>query len=990
MSMYDLMLESARHCQLDRGSQSISWSKNGFICYAFPASLGHNLNMTFLENTNGANWLLADPHKLTIKPLENSALPNIQLVLWSNILTDLAIFDEHGNFYVLLAGVGLLRSKNQKDDQVTANSSYNNGTLNKVSTAGSASSNTQDCETTEGPSYELTSYNHAEMIYRDIVQPNVGAEGDWRCVAFEWLGIDKPQIINKPAKATEDRATYTYGVHLFQSPLLAHPIVTKQACVALRRNGMFSLFHQGEHKVEYHKVSLNLTPNGGEEAVKYTHASIGFTPDKKILITAYEAITEKILTFLVSVDWGFLKESAVRQKSDPQYYTPKDKKNPPQIHASLLHEMSPLPSIQAEMETQGKNTQFEQCRLSLIDVISPYHLPDSSLDILLSYDVIAADNSIYSTIHRFQVKEADQLLSISFSSMTGTESNSKRRVSTLAFQDRYSLPYKLKAICTAVSGSIMLFVGEDSTITPINRENWSLLELEISGVKLENQEHNKPVLINSLLDCGFVIPRLQNDCAPFVFAVSPNLTGIVHLTIGSGEPAVFTTLERRSNALDKKAICLAFSHTHAQACYSNTSSDDLMALILKEYESLADCQARQELIHDIIVESHSAINFQLNSFNKESVDKLLSNPPLQKLLSLQLTMSDLSKKKVTGDIAWIILGLRSTSFGIMFSLSSIYRQMSKKKPVEDNMDDSINRAECIILLVGSVKWFIDLLIYLNQELLQLAFSKNNPQQSLITIENSVALPILMSKVPRLFLMYAITSIGKTHEILKKLHKDLSESNKLFTPMKEALERFFNTSNYLPLKLSNFEAFLRECDDYISKEHTSKGIDRAALLHFEQQLFCDGKIPHEMLSIAHTIIDRFFANNSRDPRLSSLFFYDTRWLEVGPTNIGVKVRARGPRKNFEPTHVRLQYSETEAIDALRKVFISCNTPIESGGTSLMGQYFNSTYRLKKCVRCRSVSLVSDPLVFESPRTIGLWTMVFQRNCVCGSAWVNCST
>ena len=989
MPIPDLDLAAAKQYSLDPGSHSISWSKNGFICYATPPSQGHNLNMTFLENTDGSKWQLSAPHKLTIKPLENSTIPALLRVLWSNILTDLAVFDEHGSFYILLAGVGLLRGKNSgSDSQIQASSST------QGRNTGSSASNS--LEEAEGPSYELTSYNHAEMIYRDIATPGIAAANHGRCVAFEWLGIDKPQIINKPAKAPEHGPSYAYGVQQFQSPLLAHPITTKQACVALREDGMFNLYHQGEHKVEYHKLSINLAPKEMERGLHLTHASIGFTADKKIIVVAYDAVSRKILTYSLIVEWGYLVESAVRQKTDPHYYTPREKQTAPSLKAELLCEMSTLPSVQAVSALEGTDLHYEEIRLSLIDVLSPYYAPESCLEVLVSYEVTGPEENTSYTIQRFHIREASELLSGPFAVMSDLEPPIREKLFSLSLQDKLTVPGRLKAVHTAISGSIVLLINEDSTIIPVDRTNWSIIVQDNQiGLKMETDpgyaQPFRPKSINSLLDCGFQLPRLQADSAPFLFAISPNLTGVVHVKAGANETPVFSVVKRPPRELDVKLLSLAFSHTHAHACYSNTSSDDLMALIQAEYENLADVTQKQLLVQTTIAESHSSINFHLNTFNKESVDKLLSNPPLQKLLSLQLTMSDLGHRNVSGDIAWIVLSLRSTSFGIMFSLSSIYRQMSKKKAIDDNMEDSINRAECIILLVGSVKWFIDLLIYLNQELLQLSYAKTNPEQSIITVENSVVLPLLLSKVPRLFLMYAITSIGKTHEILKKLHKDLSESNKLFTPMKEALERFFNTSNHLPLKLNIFEVFLRECDDYITKELSSKWADRAKLLQLEQQLFCSGEVPAELLPVAYTIIDRFSANNHRDPRLSALYFYDSRWLNVGAAHREYYDKhAEQNAGQSEPTKVRLQYSASEATDALRKVLISCKSPIQSGGTTPMGRYFNSTYKLKKCVRCRSVSLVSDPLVFDSARAIGLWTMVFQRNCICGSAWVNCGS
>ena len=47
----------------------------------------------------------------------------------------------------------------------------------------------------------------------------------------------------------------------------------------------------------------------------------------------------------------------------------------------------------------------------------------------------------------------------------------------------------------------------------------------------------------------------------------------------------------------------------------------------------------------------------------------------------------------------------------------------EEKPSEDTLQDSITRGECIMSIIGNFKWLIDLLVYLNQELLQLIYVK---------------------------------------------------------------------------------------------------------------------------------------------------------------------------------------------------------------------------------------------------------------------------
>lgn len=960
-------------------SRAISWSKNGFICYALTAKESpYNLYMTYLENVDGQNWQLARPQGLTVKPLDSSAVPDLHLVQWSNLLTDLAVFDSQGNFYILLAGVGLLRGKKSELNGTHVNG---NGAVN-----GKTAENGKD---DDSPSYELTSYNHTEMIYRDILAPNNASVVHGRCVAFKWLGMEKPQIINKPALLAEDGQSYVYGVQLYQPPVLAHPIATKQACVALRQNGFLNLYYQGEHKVEYHKLSINLAANNVEGSMYITHGSIGFPSDKKIIVCAYDAMSDKIVTYSVSVDWGFLVESATRQKTDPHYQTAKEARTPPTVTAAILNEMRPASLATGEVVADQKNQIIQNSRMVLIEIIPPYYALNTALDILIAYELTSTIGERSTMIQRFHLKDAADTLDDIFSTIPGAEDPQKGQLYSLVLKDKFHAPKLLQSIKTAVSDSLILIVYEDGSIDPLNRLTWTTISSG-SPIKEEAMDivQENPKTLNSILDCGFSFPAVENSETPFMMAISPNVTSIVYAPLGNDDPLSLSVLQRNSPTPDSNLMAIAFAFTHAHSCYANTCSDDLIALIKAEVEKLESPEARQTLAEQIIKESHRTINFHLNSFGKESVDKLLSNPPLQKLLSLQLVLGDLCKKKLMSDIAWVVLNLRSTSFGIMFSLSSIYRQLSKKKPTEDTLEDSINRAECVMLLVGNVKWFIDLVVYLNQELLQLSTTKNNPDDSLVTIHNSVALPIILSKVPRLFLMYALSSIGKTHEILKKLYKDLSESNKLYTPMKDALNRFFNACNLSPLNLSIFENFLRECESYVAKELSNKiANDRMQPLQIEQQLFCQGFVSDDMIPIAKVLIDRHNASISRDLKLSELYFYENSWIDVGietPTFTSNAVR----KDKFKPTIPRLQYSQTAAIDALRKIIMASDSPIASGGASQMGRGYVSTNKIRKCVRCRSVSLVADPLIFNSLNTVGLWTMVFQRTCICGSAWINC--
>nr|A3LY88.3 RecName: Full=Mediator of RNA polymerase II transcription subunit 16; AltName: Full=Mediator complex subunit 16 [Scheffersomyces stipitis CBS 6054] len=1009
-----------------RPSDLISWSRNGFIAYACPVQHSKdNLLLTYLENVNGNSWKLAEPQSISVK-LENNFLSELALVEWSYLSTDLAISDVYGNFYILLAGIGLLEPGSEK-------STVNSDSSGAASTA-AASQNS--------PSYELTSYNHMEMIYRDIINqdPALPVNPGAAIVSFSWLNIEKVQIINKPAalvtlenqNSSNSPFVYTYGVNQFQPHGVTHPISTKQACVALRQNGQFTLYFQGEHKVEYHKTSVALS----DDIVIITKASIGFTNDKQIVVTAYDSVTRNISTYSVTVDWGFLVESAKRQKVDPHYHTPKEEHKTPKLNVTRISASIPVPTFLAAAEEEGMDMDkmdvdadsedgnqpsYQIGSLASIDIISAGAEKDSSLDILISYTFEDGSGIASSTIYRYSLSEESELISSAFGEL-GVRKNvtapaNSPTVQTVTLQDKLIRSGTIQSITTALSDYFILLYYLDGHVDVVDRNSMKI-------VNNSDDTNLPPKTISSIFDVGFNFPKIDNS-SNLIMAVSPNLTSVAYADFKGGSTRLNLKVFEKEKYLgispkELFATSVGFAFRHAYACYTNTCSDDLVALIQTEIvrlqislqKTITDKPHNIEMIikkfvESIVSESHKAINFQLDAFNKESVDKLLSNPPLQKLLSLQLVLGELQdKNSIVSDIAWIVLNLRSTSFGIMFSLSSIYRQISKKKPTEDSLQDSITRGECIMSLVGNVKWLIDLMVYINQELLQLSYSKQDSSNSKLTIKNSIALPIILSKVPRLFLMYALSSIGRTHEILKKLHKDLSEASKLFTPMKESLNRYFTICNNSPLTLSLFENFLRECDALITKEQSIRlaGKEKGYSLKVEQKLVCQGELTEDMEQIGKILIDRHAVNINRDMKVSDLYFYDVDWLDIGVnkrsarTSKGLSETVIYPSSQLKPKMIpRLQYSDKECIDSLRKIIISVDMnqitgktdTSRNGTTNHKAAIANDKIaKLRKCTRCRSVSLVADPLVFDAPSTIGLWTMVFQRTCICGNAWVNC--
>lgn len=942
-------------------SGRVSWSKNGFIAYS---GTGNSIHLTYLENINGREWQLAPPQKFKITGHDGSvAAAPLLVVSWSNLSTDLAVCDHQGSFYVLLAGVGVI-------DHDT--NGAHNGALN-----GQRNGNANIALQKPSTAYELTSYNQLVVTYRDMV----GERNE--VMALKWLNVEKNQIIPKPAvlvqTANESSAAYQYGVSLHQPLGLSHPISSKQACVVLRRNGELTLYYQGEHKVDYYKVSTKL------EGTYITHGSLGLTKDKSLVVVSHNGLTGKISMHTIRIDWGFLAESASKQKTDPHYNTPEASKNPPVLLVEHCYDMLPQPIV-----VDATNEQQDGYTLLSIDLISPSPSSESNLDIFISYK---SGNTTH--FYQYEVGYAADVISPEFAELgrkKGIQGNQKT-CPKLILVSRAVRPGLLLCVLVAFSDIFVVFNYDDGRVDIMDRRKMAIIDT--------TKAEMPPQTVSSIFDAGFSFQTPSDkNIIPGMIAYSPTLTARVYAFPGEDSPSLhLQTVSKLDSVVNPKALFItsvgaAFCHSYA--CYSNICADDFIVMVQQEILRVTKAlrKTHQEkphhievvvtkFIESIICESHKAINFQLDAFGKESVDKLLSNPPLQKLLSLQMVLGELQDHgRLISDLAWIVLNLRSTSFGIMFLLSSIYRQVLKKKPSEDTMQDSVARAECIVSLIGSVRWLIDLIIYLNQEFNQLANSTGDPAVSKLTMKNSIVLPIVLSKVPRLFLMYALSSIQKTHETLKKLHKDLSESNKLFQPMKEALNRYFTTCANSPLHISLFESFLREADAVIAKETSQnpKFEKKGFQLRVEQKLVFQGEISEEYIPIATAVVGKYANNISLDMKVSELFFYDVDWIGVGIqwfndecafVEGSHEVLRQYPQKPKQMVP-RLAYGSKECIDALRKVVI----PRVRGGA-----------KVRKCTRCRSVSLVNDPLVFNAPTTLGLWTMVFQRSCICGSIWIN---
>lgn len=423
----------------------VSWSKNGFIAYS---GTGNSIHLTYLENINGREWQLAEPQKFRITGHDGSVAAGPLLeVSWSNLSTDLAVCDHQGSFYVLLAGVGVI-------DHDT--NGARNGVLN-----GQRNGNGNLIPQKPSTAYELTSYNQLVVTYRDMV----GERNE--VVALKWLNVEKNQIIPKPAvlvqTGNESSAAYQYGVSLHQPLGLSHPISSKQACVVLRRNGELTLYYQGEHKVDYYKVGTKL------KGTYITHGSLGLTKDKSLVVVSHNGLTGKISMHTIRIDWGFLAESALKQKTDPHYNTPESSKTPPTLLVEHSYDMLPQPIV---VDATNEQSQDGYTILS-IDLISPSASPESNLDIFISYK---SGNSTH--LYQYEVGYAADVISPEFAELGRKKGiqGSQKNCPKLILVSRAVRPGVLLSVQVEFSDIFVVFNYNNGRVDIMDRRKMDIVD----------------------------------------------------------------------------------------------------------------------------------------------------------------------------------------------------------------------------------------------------------------------------------------------------------------------------------------------------------------------------------------------------------------------------------------------------------------------------------------------------------------------------------
>jgi mediator of RNA polymerase II transcription subunit 16 len=950
-------------------NNGVSWSRQGHIAYTldnehddkFIKSEG-NLRITYLECIDGKHWQLAPPTFFDIRSLveQKRILTDINANGNSNILKEFAptnyvsfsntgwdLFTADENGIVTILVTGIKRVINQKPNTYLTSSEDINQNIMQVQ-------------------YSRTSFNTCEVFYseHDLVQTIPIDKGN-QILTMKWLNLDKSVISNIPAMrieqnsenqvlngcaskmgaASDDSAGfyYRYNAQQHKSYGALHPLGTKQACIAVRKNGQICLYHQEEHGIEYDRVINNLDTENTENNL-ISRASIGFQKDGKIIVAAYYEFSKILKFYEIEIEWNYLNIAAKILPENPNYRVSDEERILPTLKINKI--------CQKNLDNIIDGFIFND-----VNLVSPNFEQDSTMDILLRFEnkSLLVTDPVKTAILRYRLKNIplNKTIHQSFKDIaskngidvtSNTESTYELSyVQALSINDsilNVELLHLDMYIAFILSSGIIKVFSRKDLIEQTNK----FTEINDDNNNNDNSNTNSmlPKTISFLLDAGYEFPKMSKQ--PIYCCLSPNMCAYVSLPIDDNclQISCATTSNIHPNYLNgtKKGLLLtkaaAIALLHTTACYFGYFTDDLVATIRNDLIILAKLindNFSYRLMISIVQEAHRAINLNID-IPPEQSDKMTQNQPLQRLLTLQLSLgtSENWKKTRSGKIALALVNLRYIASSVMYTIHTIYSNMQrfarKGFPATDTLVNAKMREECILSVIGVIRWCLDYVVMLSQELLELdsAFKSQNSEKIEKLLKDSIVIPLILGKIPRAFLVFSIANIRRLFSFVQKfiektdpnltakitsdnplgafdvieetfISNDSSVIQRKFSgngrigsganskngkaittaPTIEAYYRLGLMIKRLPVSLVAFEKFLTEADGPLR----NMKLDAPMSLAVEQQIVCQGYVSKNFLDAMKKLSEVFSKSvlSYSGTKISDLYFYDVSWLEL---------------------------------------------------------------------------------------------------------------
>lgn len=932
-----------QRCSLTLFYSKISWSKLGAIAYVVDTT---SVNITHLACVDGESWEFSSPYKIT--PVDYNGVSHpIAFLSWNSGGTDLTITDINGHLWIYIASATHI--------------------------------GTYDCKCS--PNINKAPPNPLELN---------------SVIGFKWLEPEKSVILmnpatllpsfeqylkNLPSDANQSTtiATYNYFHAHHYGPYI--PLISnnpKQACIAVTRRGTIRLFTQGMSDTKYIEITMPVDKwaTKGEE-VLFSHASFAGTRDGTLILAAYSSQNENLYIYKVMLEWPALAAAASNRNNS--------------IGGGSNH----LAVIQVKRLLRTKIMAPDNNGYFLSHMLvasSALHNTDAESDAEIYVTFSSSRND--SIVQKFDLVTKPVILHNNFfglSSQRDSMGGNEQNQSTLVSSEPTRYSKLVTNVSLALCDSFICTSFIDGTVDLKHRPHFS-------NIKVTNNS------ICSLLSIGFQLTPLETVTD---VCISPTLASVVYLD-GNGKlkisfaqntklAAPLVPGQVKASNLLMVVSALGLAVRHAAACFTSSCCDDLLYVMKTEYIKLkaGSPEFAEQFLRLLLRESYRAVSFSLDLMKDVPMDKLIVNPSLQRLLSMQVVLGTSAgwKRNTMARVAWCLLNMRMLSFGFTFTLRAI---VQPRQHNNSNQTDIEYYSGYIMSMVGLSRWCIDFMAFVCQELYMSSLETDH--FSYFKNKTSVPAAMMLGKVPRMFLIFSLRGVRGIESNIRKLAEQ--EANTFSGPAHTALRKIREiTQQFSPVPLEIFERLTTDLDNSLNNIYLNLS-DR---LNLEHDLIFNAKVPDDFANVLSRTVEIFNSHIVPKINVSWLYYYDVSWLGLNEVS-DEQINADNVVQSFDHAH----YS---ALSRRLSTFLQTNrTPVSTSPSGANGAsnsdvkeyrpHINGVQEIDylrkqemsrfsvgsgircRCVRCGERTVWHNPKA--SPNTY--WTIACQKSCICSGVWI----
>ncbi|KAH0544055.1 hypothetical protein FGG08_001673 [Glutinoglossum americanum] len=776
-------------------------------------------------------------------------------------------------------------------------------------------------------------------------------------VGMSWLNIERMFPLYRPVvKDNNGQFQYPATNHKTFGPF--HPIPSRATLIGVTRGGMVRLWYQ-QHDTRWLEVNTELESIGSSDDL-LSHASFSSDKDNSLLLAVHTA-SHQIRLYRININWNI----PTNQKPIPQSQVPSTATL--QIsHVKVDDFCFPLGPIEGKDVPQSQIGQNDisrgdvsRAQLSHLEMIPPAPLPSKHSE--PSYPIIMATFSYipspfeepqqnvdtFSVIARWELRSTPQSLHPSFDKL-GTRRNSVGSANEQSLDLRRMNDITVRKAILAVerinsSTTIAIAYGDGSIEF---RDRTSMTPI------IPNGEINR---VSSMPQAGFAFP-VDDPCLHM--ALSPN--HCLAIGVDADGDARLKAMEYTLGSLDTQegdpkvtSAVIALALQFAISCISHSNNDDLATVIQQclgprrslEFSSIGGVVflISIELEHQFLSESQRAISMSVDYSHEPQHEKLFRNPMIQRCLSLQNTLGykgELNHRSLTAKIAWATLHLRLAALTFAITFNNV------KSTAGGGTENDYTRPEVLHSLLGVVRWSMDLMSFIIDDLYVLSrLTKGRTQdkvfvQQKVSESNSCALFLILASIPRTFLRYNSRGLRGLDETARRIL-----ANSMDDDQKQVFHSLKDIIDASPIKVPHFERILADVDGSVKAAYQSQGINSEERAAAEKEMLVNADIPDSLMPVVDRLLTTTLNNLSNEIDPAALYFEDPSWLGLSDD------------KSSDA------FKRTCTIDALRKIPLTAGT------------------NLRRCTRC--CAHMADLLPHKGA---SIWVTSMQRMCLCGSLWM----